>query len=64
MREQSNGTAAIESEYHTHWFNWAGRHPGVVLLGALVMAIMALQKPPCKKDIEHDSGGEEVPLFI
>lgn len=64
MREQTDDKAAIESEHHAHWFNWAGRHPGVVLLGALVMAIIALQKSPGTEDIEHDPGGEEAPLFI
>jgi hypothetical protein len=64
MREQTDGKAAIESERHTGWFNWAERHPGVVLLGALVMGILALQKAPRSEDIERDTTGEEVPLFI
>jgi hypothetical protein len=64
MYEQTVGKAAIEIERLTGWFNWAGRHPGVVLLGALVMAILALPKSPRTGDIEPDLGDEEVPLFI
>jgi len=64
MREQASDKAPIESQRHTGWFNWAGRHPGVVLLGALVMAILALSESPGTEDIERDTSGEEVPLFI
>ena len=64
MREQAADKPPTESERHTGWFNWAGRHPGVVLLGALVMAILALSESPGPEDIERDPSGEEVPLFI
>ena len=64
MHEQVPGKAAFQLEPHTGWFNWAERHPGVVLLGALVMAILALQKSPRTEDFERDTSGEEVPLFI
>jgi hypothetical protein len=64
MREQASDKAPIESERHTGWFNWAGRHPGVVLLGALVMAFLALQESPSHEDVERDTSDEEVPLFI
>jgi hypothetical protein len=64
MYEQASDKPPIESERHTGWFNWAGRHPGVVLLGALVMAFLALQESPCHEDIERDTSDEEVPLFI
>jgi len=63
MHEQAGGKAANHLE-RRGWFNWAGRHPGVELLGALVVAILALQKPPRIEDIERDTSGEEVPLFI
>lgn len=62
MREQTRGPAAIESESHTGWFYWTGRHPGVLLLGALVMAILALHESP--RAAESDPGDEEVPLFV
>ena len=42
---------------------WRDR-TAVVLLGALVMAILALQKSPRTEDFERDTSGEEVPLFI
>jgi hypothetical protein len=46
------------------WINWAGRHPGIVLLGALAMAILTLQKSPGTLEPEYESSDEEVPLFI
>ncbi|MGA3324976.1 MAG: hypothetical protein ABSF45_10930 [Terriglobia bacterium] len=62
MRERTNGQAPIEPEGQTRWFNWAGRHPGVFLLGALVMAILALRESP--RAVDSDPGDEEVPLFV
>jgi hypothetical protein len=64
MREQGDGEAAMQLERPTGWFNWAKRHPGVVLLGALLMAILALPKSPRIEDIELDTSVEDVPLFI
>ena len=46
------------------WFAWAGRHPGVILLGAVAVAVLAIPKPTRKHNVESDSAGEEVPLFI
>ena len=45
------------------WINWAGRHPGIVLLGALAMTILTFQKSPGTMEPEHESSDEEVPLF-
>jgi len=64
MREQGVGKPAMQPERRAGWFHWAERHPGILLLGALVMAIIALQKSPGTEDIEHDPRGEEAPLFI
>jgi len=64
MREQGVGKPAMQPERRAGWFHWAERHPGILLLGALVMAMLALAKPPKTEDIEHDTSGEEVPLFI
>jgi hypothetical protein len=64
MSEQATGQATSQLGRLSGWFNWAERHPGVVLLGALVMAILALPKSPRSEDIERDTTGEEVPLFI
>jgi len=64
MHEQANGKAANQHKPQTGWFNWAERHPGIVLLGALAMALLALQKLPKAKGIERDPSAEEVPLFI
>lgn len=64
MREQAAGEEAVRIERHTGWLEWAGRHPGVVLLGALAMAILALNDPPRTESVECDANGEEVPLFI
>jgi hypothetical protein len=64
MYEQTNRKAAIRFESGPGWLNWAGRHPGFVVLGALVVAILAFTKSPETRDVESDPGDEEVPLFI
>jgi len=64
MRKQSSDEASIEPERHTGWFNWVAQHPGVVLLGALVISVLALSKSPGTEETERDTSGEEVPLFI
>lgn len=46
------------------WIHWAGRHPGIMLLGALAMAILSLQEPHKNEGADRDSSGEDVPLFI
>jgi hypothetical protein len=64
MHKKASGRAAIQVEHHAGWFNWARRHPGVVLLSALAMAILALPKSPKTENTESDASGEEVHLFI
>jgi hypothetical protein len=64
MREQSSGNVAAHRETYTGWFDWAERHLGVVLLGALVMAILTLPNSPPPEDTDRDTSGDEVPLFI
>jgi hypothetical protein len=63
MREQTAGKETSQLA-GPGWFNWIGEHPGVVLLGALVVATLALENSPEIEDIERDPTGEEVPLFI
>jgi hypothetical protein len=58
------GRTIIELRKLSGWFDWAGRHPAVVLLGALAVAIVALQQSPGSEASELDGSGEEVPLFI
>jgi len=58
------GNSAFEIDKLTGWFNWMGRHPGLVLLGALAMAIVAVQESTEAEPTEHASSEEEVPLFI
>lgn len=48
----------------SRWRNWARRHPGVLLLGAVAVVVLALPEPARLHDVERDPGGEEVPLFI
>jgi hypothetical protein len=64
MHLQTAGKVAAEAGKLTGWINWVGRHPGIVLLGALVMAILSVQTSPGARDSESDSDDEEVPLFI
>jgi len=46
------------------WYDWAAQHPGVVLLGAVAVALLAVPTPPRTCDVERNPEGEEVPLFI
>jgi hypothetical protein len=62
MREQQTGET--RPERGTGWLDWAGRHPGLVLLGSLTIAILAYRNSPEPEDTELDASGEEVPLFI
>lgn len=64
MEEQADRESATQHQWHTGWFNWAARHSGVVLLGTLVVAILALTRSPNTHDDEPDPGNKEVPLFI
>jgi len=64
MREQPVDCARYQDERRPGWLFWPGRHPGVVLLGALVVAILAFRKPLPAKDVQTDSMGEDVPLFV
>jgi hypothetical protein len=64
MQEHAVGKAAFKIGKHTGWIGWAGRHPGIVLLGALMMAILSAQQSSKASDAERDSSGEDVPLFI
>lgn len=64
MREQTCGQETIEDKQRMEWMRWAERHPGVMLMGALVVAIVALRMPSKTRDTDRDISGEEVPLFI
>jgi hypothetical protein len=57
------GNAPTQQQKH-RWFGWAGRHPGVVLLGTMLVVVLALPKPSRSRDVERDTTGEEVPLFV
>ena len=64
MHIQTTGKAVCDLGKLAGWINWAGRHPGIVLLGVLVMAILTVQHSPKIEDTEHGSSDEQVPLFI
>jgi hypothetical protein len=64
MREPQAGTEEVRSQSGMGWLDWAGRHPGLVLLGSLAVAMLASSKSPETTDTELDASGEEVPLFI
>lgn len=64
MHEQVLSEPTMRMGRIAGWFEWAERHPGVVLLGALAVAILALQESPRAERCESDADGEEVPLFI
>lgn len=64
MLDQTNGQETIEDKQRMEWFKWAERHPGIMLMGALVVTIVALRMPSKTPDTDRDISGEEVPLFI
>ncbi len=66
MRDRTNSAWETDSEDKgpLRWLNWAGRHPGVMVFGTLLVAALLLAREPSKPLPEVDSAGEEVPLFI
>jgi len=44
--------------------DWAGRHPGAVLLATLFVAAVLLVREPTRPRPDVDQAGDEVPLFI
>ncbi len=64
MREQTREKSALEKGTLGGWFDWATRHPGFLLLGALAVTLLAAEKPPEAEDANTDSCDEVVPLFI
>jgi hypothetical protein len=62
MREKQS--EEIRAGHRTGWLDWAGRHPGLALLGSLALAILAFRNTPEPADTQSDAGGEEVALFI
>jgi hypothetical protein len=64
MRNQPIDFTSNQYQKHQGWLFWPGRHPGVVLLGTLVVAILAFRGSAPAKDVQTDSTGEDVPLFV
>ena len=44
--------------------NWVSRHPGIVLLGVLALALIAMPARAAFDSAGVDSGADEIPLFI
>ena len=64
MRIQTAGEGGVEVGKLIGWIDWAGRHPGIVLLGALVTVILSAQMSPTGAETESAACNDEVPLFI
>ena len=64
MREQAEDNAEIYLGQRSDWLRWPGRHPGIVLLGTLIVAMLAFRKSPPADDAQLDTTAEGVPLFI
>jgi len=66
MRVQRAGNGGVEAGKLIGWVNWAGRHPGIVLLGALVTVILSSRMSPRDREFADEDGArdDEVPLFI
>ena len=46
MRVQTAGNGGVGAGKLIGWVDWAGRHPGIVLLGALVTVILSSRMAP------------------
>jgi hypothetical protein len=64
MRVQTAGNGGVGAGKLIGWVDWAGRHPGIVLLGALVTVILSSRMSPRGRQIDDDLPDDEVPLFI
>ena len=62
MRESSRAQSA--GQPFTSWLDWAGQHPGFVLLGTLLVAALLTTGLPTQNQPTSDTSGEEDPLFI
>jgi hypothetical protein len=52
------------NEDHMGLFEWVGRHPGVLLLGTLFVAVMVLTRETESSQADFFGSEEEVPLFV
>ena len=49
----------------TRLIQWVGKHPGYIVLGAVMIAFLSMQpSSPKPQDQVHDSAIDDVPLFI
>lgn len=46
------------------WWRWARQHPGTMLLGAMVLAVLVVPYPWGKGRPAADLEADETPLFI
>ncbi len=46
------------------WWRWARQHPGTLLLGAMVLAVLLAPHPRAKNQPAADMDADETPLFI
>jgi len=46
------------------WWRWVRQHPGTLLLGAMVLAVLLLPHPWTEHQAAADSDADETPLFI
>jgi hypothetical protein len=59
----SNGKTLLGGFEPARWWRWARRHPGTLLVGAVVLA--ALLAPPwARQQPVADTDADETPLFI
>jgi hypothetical protein len=60
----SNGKTLLGRFEPSRWWRWARKHPGTLLLGAVVLA--ALLAPPrwARQETVADTDPDETPLFI
>jgi hypothetical protein len=58
------GNTKFEAGTLKRWIHWAGEHPGLMLLGALMIAVLTMQPTGEPQDAAQDSPVDDVPLFV
>ena len=46
------------------WWKWARKHPGTLLLGAVLLTVLVLPQATTKRPPSPDLDADETPLFI
>jgi len=59
-----NGKTLLGGFKPSRWWRWALKHPGTLLLGAMVLAALLAPPPWARQEPVADTHPDETPLFI